>query len=137
MRFRFALVLVAAALSLLGMGSIASADTASAPGTMAAAPPGCIGPVSPDGGAGACFQPHGEHLYNCDLQANHHPVAFYYRSTSPNTLRSFSDMPGAGNCADHNLDDIPESGWIKVQSCNYEGSTRLNCSGFLTVSANG
>ncbi|MEU4675040.1 hypothetical protein AB0F91_45645 [Amycolatopsis sp. NPDC023774] len=29
------------------------------------------------------------------------------------------------------LADIPESGWIDVQACNYEGSTELSCSNFV------
>jgi hypothetical protein len=77
-------------------------------------------------------------LFNCDTAADgHHPVAHYYRSTSPNTLRTISDSPGAGNCVDHNLADIPESGWIYVQSCDYEGDTPLSCSRYVYVYANG
>ncbi|MEV0074416.1 hypothetical protein [Amycolatopsis sp. NPDC050768] len=98
----------------------------------------CVGPGSPDGGALACFNPTGEHLLNCDLLADgHHPEAYYYRSTSPNTLRHISDAPEAGNCVDHDLTDIPESGWIYVQSCNYEGDTELSCSNFVYVYAEG
>ncbi len=145
MRFRLGIVLAAAALSVFAMGagsaSAQVATTAPAVQTVAAGDVGaldCVGPVSPDGGAGACFEPHGEHLFNCDLLADgHHPVAHYYRSTSPNTRRTVSDAPTAGYCVDHNLTNIPESGWIKVQSCNYEGSTKLSCSSYVKISANG
>lgn len=146
MKFRFSFILAAAALavSVVGTGT-ASGQTAPDPAaaTVVAASEvttmaDCAGPVSPDGGAAACFQPYGEHLINCDLKADgHHPVAHYYRSTSPNTLRTISDAPGAGYCVDHNLANIPEDGWIKLQSCNYEKQTKLSCSGFVTISARG
>jgi hypothetical protein len=146
MKLRFGIILSVTALSMLVMGlGTASAQTtpdSSEVGTVTASNVStmadCIGPISPDGGAGACFQPYGEHLFNCDLLADgHHPVARYYRSTSPNTLRMISDAPTAGNCVDHNLADIPEDGWIKLQSCNYEQSTLLTCSAFWTISARG
>lgn len=150
MRIKLGIASVAVALATLTTGwGVASADTASdaAASTATASraiaasdvdPQSCIGPGSPDGGAAACFDPHGEHLINCDLASDgHHPVAHYYRSTSPNTRRTISDDIGAGNCLDHNLANIPESGWIDVQSCNYEGGTALSCSGYVRVSANG
>jgi hypothetical protein len=142
MKFKIGIVLAAAAFAALvtGWGS-AAAQPAAADHIVAVSDvhtSSCVGPGSPDGGAAACFDPHGEHLLNCDLKSDgHHPVAHYYRSTSPNTLRTISDAPTAGNCVDHNLADIPESGWIDVQSCNYEGSTALSCSGYVRVSANG
>jgi hypothetical protein len=96
-------------------------------GTTTAAADCVIKSVSGDNAAFACWQHDGDHLYNCDNASDgHHPVVFYYRSTSPDTLRSFSDSVGAGGCVDHNL-DIPESGWIRVKACNYEGDTRLSC----------
>jgi hypothetical protein len=122
----------------LGTASAQTAPDSTVAASDVAAMADCIGPVSPDGGAGACFQPYGEHLINCDLAADgHHPVARYYRSTSPTVLRTISDTPKAGNCVDHNLANIPESGWIKVQSCNAEKSTLLSCSSFWTISADG
>ncbi|HET6504155.1 MAG TPA: hypothetical protein VFG87_25680 [Amycolatopsis sp.] len=117
----------------LTLPGVASAST-----TVNAQATDCAGPISPDGGAMACWNPTGEHLFNCDLLADgHHPVAYYVRSTSPDTLRRISDAPEAGNCVDHNLADIPESGWIDVQACNYEGTTELSCSPFVRLSANG
>lgn len=83
---------------------------------------------STDGGAAACWNPTGEHLYNCDLASDsRHPELYYYRSTSPNTQRHISDAPTAGYCVDHNLADIPESGWIDVLACNYDGGTLKSC----------
>jgi hypothetical protein len=95
--------------------------------------------ISGDGGAFGCWNPTGEHLYNCDNAADgHHPELYYYRSTSPNTQRHVSDSPTAGNCVDHDLADIPESGWVDVLACNYEGSTALSCdSAYRRASANG
>lgn len=146
MKFRLLVVVAAAAFFALITGAAnATAQPASHPAadqvvsaaTMSAQAD-CVGPVSPDGGAGACLNPTGEHLLNCDLAADgHHPVVYYFRSTSPNTLRHFSDAPTAGYCVDHNLANIPESGWVDIQSCNYEKSTELSCSSFMRVSANG
>jgi hypothetical protein len=97
-----------------------------------------VASVSPDGGAFACWNPTGEWLYNCDSGPDHHPRTYYYRSTSPSVLRNVDTFPGQGNCTAHNLDNIPESGWVELRACNYEGSTRLSCDPvFRRVSANG
>ncbi|WIX83014.1 hypothetical protein QRX50_20745 [Amycolatopsis carbonis] len=142
MRFKMGAVLAAAASLTFGLSGVASAAPAAtdqvAQVPAATAMAACAGPVSPDGGAGACFNPTGEHLLNCDLLADgHHPEVYYFRSTSPNTLRHISDAPEAGNCVDHDLADIPESGWIDVQACNYEGNTELSCSNFVREYAAG
>lgn len=95
--------------------------------------------VSNDGAAFGCWNPTGEHLFNCDNASDgHHPELFYYRSTSPDTRRHLSAAPTAGYCVDHYLANISESGWIKVKACNYEGSTQLSCDGaYRKASASG
>ncbi|MDI5968117.1 hypothetical protein POF50_001930 [Streptomyces sp. SL13] len=90
---------------------------------------------SPDGGALACFNPTGEHLYVCDNAADgHHPGVNYF-ITGGSWKNAQYDL-GNGACHDLNL-DIAESDDITYQACNYEGSTALSCSVYETVSARG
>ncbi|QFZ22996.1 hypothetical protein [Saccharothrix syringae] len=138
-------VVAAIALTVFGMGGgTASAQTVPAEqvpasaAAFAAAADCTVASVSQDGGAFACWQPTGEILYNCDSGRDHHPVSYYYRSTSPDTRRTINTTPGYGSCTEHNLANIPESGWIRVKACNFEGSTQLSCdSQYRQVSANG
>lgn len=89
-------------------------------------------------GAEACFNPYGETLTVCDTAADgHHAGVYYYRSTSPNTLRRIDDADlGGGNCRTHQLADIPESGWLEFYSYRAEGSTILNYGPFIHAPAN-
>lgn len=147
---RFGFIAAAAAGVLLAFGSTASAEPASSGSAEEVVPVATVSAmvaqaecsvvsVSGDGGAFACWNPTGEHLYNCDGASDgHHPELFYYRSTSPDTRRHLSDSPGYGYCVDHNLADIPESGWIRVKACNYEKDTQLSCdSAYRYAYANG
>lgn len=147
---RFGIIATVAAAAMLSVGSVAvSAEPAGGSDqeqvpvatvrAMIAQDTCTILSVSNDGGAFGCWNPTGEHLFNCDGASDgHHPELFYYRSTSPDTRRHLSDAPTAGYCVDHNLANIPESGWIKVKACNYEGDKQLSCdSAYRTASANG
>jgi hypothetical protein len=88
-------------------------------------------------GAKVGWNPTGEHLGICDTKADgHHPVAFYYLSTDPGYEFRADANVGNGGCADLNF-DLPESASIEYAACNAEGDTLLNCSGFVTESANG
>lgn len=88
-------------------------------------------------GAKVGWNPTGEHLGICDTKADgHHPVAFYYLSTSPGYEYRADANVGNGGCADLNF-DLPESATIEYAACNAEGDTLLNCSGFVTESARG
>lgn len=149
MKFGFVAAVAAAAMLTVGSaaasaeattsGSVDTVVPASTVSTMVAQGSCTVVSVSGDGGSFACWNPYGEHLFNCDGASDgHHPEQFYYRSTSPDTRRHLSDSPGYGYCVDHNLANIPESGWIKVKACNYEKDTRLSCdSSYRTASANG
>jgi hypothetical protein len=127
---------VSAVLLFTGMGSAFAQ-----PGPASGSQPvvyACNGPASPDKGARLCWNPTGEIVGNCDTKEDgRHPVVYYYRSTSPNTLRRISDAPTYNHCVDHNLANIPESGWIWAQSCNYDGDEEKSCSDFEYLYAAG
>ena len=90
---------------------------------------------SPDGGAMACFNPTGEHLFICDTDSDgHHPGAWYVRRDL--LWHNVQYDLSAGNCHDLNL-DMAESESITYYACNYEGTEELGCSSWATVSANG
>lgn len=91
---------------------------------------------SPDGGAMACFNPTGEHLFVCDTDNDgHHPGAWYVIGAGIDWHNPQYNL-GAGNCHDINL-DMPESYTITYKACNYEGTRELSCSDYTLASANG
>jgi hypothetical protein len=91
--------------------------------------------VSPDGGSAVCFNPTGEHLWVCDNASDgHHPGAWYRVNSDANHQVDY-DL-GFGNCHDVNLDTV-ESATVHYQACNYEGSVELNCSAWVSYSAEG
>jgi len=91
---------------------------------------------SPDGGAMACFNPTGEHLFVCDTDDDgHHPGAWYVIGNGIGWHNPQYNL-GAGNCHDINL-DLAETDTITYQACNYEGTRELSCSSYALVSAKG
>jgi hypothetical protein len=86
--FRTGTVLAAAATLILGVGAgTATAQTDSnqqAASAVSTAAADCVvTSVSVDNAAFVCWQHNGDILYNCDnASEGHHPVVFYYRSTS-------------------------------------------------------
>jgi hypothetical protein len=91
--------------------------------------------VSPDGGATACFEPTGEHLGICDSAADgHHPGIWYIIDSG--SVRENDYSIGHYYCIDINL-DLPETSTVTYRACNYEGSTAISCSNYVTVSAKG
>jgi hypothetical protein len=132
----------ATAISFVLPASVASADTSTADAadatvTDVSAAGSCGHAVfSPDGGAMACFNPTGEHLFVCDTDDDgHHPGAWYLLEAGINWHNVQYNL-GAGNCHDVNL-DMAESAYIQYQACNYEGSTELSCSPYAIASAQG
>jgi len=119
--------------------SMASAAPLTAEATVAAvtAAGSCGHAVfSPDGGAMACFNPTGEHLFVCDTDDDgHHPGAWYLLTAGVNWHNVQYNL-GAGECHDLNL-DMAESAYIQYQACNYEGSTPLSCSSYALAPAEG
>ena len=118
--------------------SAASADSTSAATVSATAAAGSCGHAvfSPDGGAMACFNPTGEHLFVCDTDDDgHHPGAWYVIGNGIDWHNPQYNL-GAGNCHDINL-DLPETSTITYQACNYEGTRQLSCSSYALVSAKG
>jgi hypothetical protein len=90
---------------------------------------------SPDGGAMACFNPTGEHLFICDTDNDgHHPGAWYLISGINWHNPQYS--LGAGECHDLNL-DMAETASIQYKACNYEGTRELSCSSYALASARG
>lgn len=113
----------------------AGATRMAVPDATAASTSDCYGVVSPDGGSTVCFQPYGEHLYVCDTAADgHHPGTWYWVNSG--ALHNKQYNLGNGYCHDINL-SLAESSWITFQACNYEGSTELDCSDWISVSAKG
>jgi len=129
----------ATAISFVLPASAASAGTANAAVTVAAvsAAGSCGHAVfSPDGGAMACFNPTGEHLFVCDTDDDgHHPGAWYVIGNGINWHNPQYSL-GAGSCHDINL-DMAESDTITYQACNYEGTQELSCSSYALASAKG
>jgi uncharacterized membrane protein len=130
-------VTVAAVVSLVAPASAASAaEAATTVQLSASATAECYGTViSSDGGALACFNPTGEHLYICDSDSDgHHPGAWYF--TTGGSWHNPQYSLGLGYCHDVNL-DMAESSYITYQACNYEGTAELSCSVYKTMSADG
>ena len=129
----------ATAISFVLPASAASAGTANAAVTVAAvsAAGSCGHAVfSPDGGAMACFNPTGEHLFVCDTDDDgHHPGAWYVLGNGINWHNPQYNL-GAGSCHDINL-DMAETDTITYQACNYEGTQELSCSSYALASAKG
>jgi hypothetical protein len=95
----------------------------------------CYAVYTPDGGAMACFEPYGEHLFVCDTSSDgHHPGVDYWINDGEGHFADY-DL-GAGYCHDINL-SIAESGHIDFYAVNVEGSTWLSWSDILEVSADG
>ncbi|MFI5891609.1 hypothetical protein ACIA5D_16010 [Actinoplanes sp. NPDC051513] len=128
---------VATAISFVLPATTASAAAGTATLTVEAAAGSCGHAVfSPDGGAMACFNPTGEHLFVCDTDADgHHPGAWYLLTAGINWHNVQYDL-GAGDCHDLNL-DMAESAYIQYQACNYEGSAELSCSSYALAPAKG
>src|SRR3954464_3132116 len=120
----------ATAISFVLPASAASAGTANAAVTVAAvsAAGSCGHAVfSPDGGAMACFNPTGEHLFVCDTDDDgHHPGAWYVIGAGIN-WHTPQYSRGPAPCHDINL-DMAETDTITYQACNYEGTRQLSCS---------
>src|SRR4051812_45101758 len=129
----------ATAISFVLPASAASAGTADAAvaGTAVSAAGSCGHAVfSPDGGAMACFNPTGEHLFVCDTDDDgHHPGAWYVIGAGINWHNPQYNLR-AGSCHDINL-DMAESDTITYQACNYEGTQQLSCSSYALASAKG
>ena len=134
---------IATAISFVLSASVASAATSTADSAAVVAvadvtAAGSCGHAvfSPDGGAMACFNPTGEHLFICDTDADgHHPGAWYLL-TAGVTWHNVQYNLGAGECHDLNL-DMAESAYIQYQACNYEGSSELSCSSYALAPAEG
>jgi hypothetical protein len=139
-RFLGAVAVTAATIvSFVMPASVASAASSEAAVTVqvsASVSVTCYGAVvSTDGGALACFNPAGEHLYVCDTAGDgHHPGAWYF--TTGGSWHNPQYSLGEGYCHDINL-DMAESSYITYQACNYEGTTELSCSVYKTMSADG
>ncbi|MFI6231888.1 hypothetical protein ACIBCR_31790 [Micromonospora echinospora] len=112
----------------------ATAPAATGPATTGVAPD-CHGGYSRDGGALACFVPHGEHLWVCDTRADGHHPGVAYRVNGGSWVYRDYDL-GSGNCRDIDL-DIAESGYIDLVPRNYEGSTVVSDGPTFRVSARG
>ncbi|MGW5051821.1 hypothetical protein [Actinokineospora sp. NPDC004072] len=115
-----------AALGLLVPGGVAAAD-----GPVALAsfpwPPSCGNAVkSYDGGALACFNPTGEHLYLCDTAADgSHPEVRYQGNHDGSTWGLARNYAGAGQCVDINL-TMAEDTFIRYTPQNWDGNRRMS-----------
>ncbi|WP_432189728.1 hypothetical protein [Streptomyces sp. Tue6028] len=88
---------------------------------------------SPDGGAQACFQAYGEHLYLCDTKADgHHPAVIYDLDGTTSDTRVDGTGLSYGLCRDID-EDLPENHTIYFKVLNVEGSTTLSYSGWYSV----
>ena len=119
-------------------GASAATSTAGSADVAAVTAAGSCGHAvfSPDGGAMACFNPTGEHLFVCDTDDDgHHPGAWYLLNGGVE-WHNVQYSLGAGQCHDLNL-DMAESAYIEYQACNYEGTTQLSCSSYALASAEG
>jgi hypothetical protein len=127
---------IATAISFVLPASVASAATPTTVAAVTAAGSCGHAVFSPDGGAMACFNPTGEHLFVCDTDADgHHPGAWYLLTAGVNWHNVQYNL-GAGDCHDLNL-DMAESAYIQYQACNYEGSNELSCSSYALAPAQG
>jgi hypothetical protein len=126
-----------AAWATAASATAASATAASATAAAVSAAGSCGHAVfSPDGGAMACFNPTGEHLFVCDTDDDgHHPGAWYVIGNGIDWHNPQYNL-GAGDCHDIDL-DLSETSTITYQACNYEGTRQLSCSSYALVSAKG
>jgi hypothetical protein len=128
--FRLLLPVMAVLGLLVSGGGVASAQ---AGGFTAQAivpwPPDCDHEMrSYDLGAMVCFNPTGEHMYVCDVEADgHHPAARYQGSNDPGFSYKHHSGPGSGvgTCLDVDF-DMPEDTFIRYAAYNYEGDTLVS-----------
>ncbi|MEU7527600.1 hypothetical protein AB0A74_17830 [Saccharothrix sp. NPDC042600] len=143
LRQRLLLPLLAALSGLLLMAAPQAAQAAPAEAGFGALgvvayPPTCWNKVwSPDGGAMTCFNPTGEHMYVCDIKADGHHAAAWFKGTYDTYGGYRHNYEGNGTCLDVDF-DMPENTAIKYDSRNMEGDTLLSVSAPTGwISANG
>jgi hypothetical protein len=132
---------VAAVSAMLLPGVTASAQGELTAQEIVAWPPDCANETrSYDLGAMVCFNPTGELLYVCDIEADgHHPVGRYQGSHDSGwtDLHHSGSGSGVGTCLRKDF-DMPEDTFIRYAALNYEGKVQVS-GGPTTgwISANG
>ncbi|WP_053720690.1 hypothetical protein [Saccharothrix sp. NRRL B-16348] len=120
---------VAAVSAMLLPGVTASAQGEFTAQRIVAWPPDCADETrSYDLGAMVCFNPTGEHLYVCDVEADgHHPAARYQGSHDTEWAYKHHTGPGSGvgTCLDVDF-DMPENTSIRYAALNFEGARQVS-----------
>jgi hypothetical protein len=101
--------------------------------TTAVSPTGPISCITtPDGGAAACFQTSGDHIYVYDTKADgHHAVAVW--RTSYGRTGTCTNMNSNGNTYDTEKNcnyDLNEGETIEFRADTREGNTLISASGY-------